>query len=149
MPRTSSTPILTGGLYSKSVTQISGTCTNVTPFIPVIKVQLSLCQPLYLWGLPSFATLSILELKSKGNVYIVFCGYLSLSRLLLHGHGTIGFPTCAQRVITTPWQCNMCFKQWVIKEFLVAEKESGTNIHKQSNYKAISCTRISSDITMY
>jgi hypothetical protein len=24
-----------------------------------------------------------------------------------------------------------CFKKWAVREFLVAEKESGTNIHKQ------------------
>jgi hypothetical protein len=24
-----------------------------------------------------------------------------------------------------------CFKQWAVKGFLVAEKESGTNVHKQ------------------
>ena len=54
-----------------------------------------------------------------------------MSHLLLQGHGTTGFLTYAQRVITTPWQCNMCFKQRVIKEFPVAEKASGTNIHKQ------------------
>jgi hypothetical protein len=49
----------------------------------------------------------------------------------MQGHRTIRFLARAQQVITTPWYGNMCFKQWAVRKFLVAEKESGTNIHKQ------------------
>jgi hypothetical protein len=32
------------------------------------------------------------------------------------------------------WYGDMCFKQWVVTKFLVPEKESVTNTHKQLKY---------------
>jgi hypothetical protein len=56
--------------------------------------------------------------------------------LLLLGHGTQRFLTRAQQVIMMLWHGNMCIKQSAVREFLVAEKEAGTNIHKQFNLLA-------------
>jgi hypothetical protein len=36
------------------------------------------------------------------------------------------------------WYGDVCFKQWTVIEFLVAEKESVMNIHKQLNMCSVS-----------
>jgi hypothetical protein len=53
--------------------------------------------------------------------------YVPLVTAALHNNT---FLTHVQGVINMAWCGDVCFKQWVITKFLVAEKESVTNIHK-------------------
>jgi hypothetical protein len=54
-----------------------------------------------------------------------------MSRLLLQRRGTIRFLAHAQRVVKVAWSGYMRLKQRAVIEFLVAEKESVTNIHRR------------------
>jgi hypothetical protein len=68
-----------------------------------------------------FATLSILESKSTGNVCNFLCGYFWMFHLLLHNCGTIHFLTQSQGIIKMVWNGDGHFKQQAVTEFLVAE----------------------------
>jgi hypothetical protein len=54
-----------------------------------------------------------------------------MSRLLLQRHGTIRFLTHAQVVVKMAWCGDVPLKQRAVFEFLVAEKESATDIHRR------------------
>jgi hypothetical protein len=53
-----------------------------------------------------------------------------MPHLLLQRHGTIRFLAHAQEVIKMAWCGDVHLKQRVVIGFLVAEKESVTNIHR-------------------
>jgi hypothetical protein len=54
-----------------------------------------------------------------------------MSRLLLQRCGTIRFLAHEQGVVKMAWFGDLCLKQRAVIEFVVAEKESITNIHRR------------------